>query len=283
MFEKLNNSWELVKASARVLQQDKELLIFPIISTIGLVIVSAVFLLPMIFGNLLDSFFNSQTMVFGYVVLFLFYIVQYVVIFFANTALVGAAQIRLRGGDPTVSDGFRIAMGHLPAIFGYALISATVGVILKALARKGNTFGRIIISLIGFAWNVSTFLVVPILVTENVGPIEAIKRSVALLKRTWGEQVIGNFGLGAFFNLVYFGLVILGAGLFVTAAVVVQSLVVAIVVAVLFIILLALVGLINSALSGIYTAAVYEYAANGQSNGAFFEASMVKNAFVTRG
>ncbi len=77
--------------------------------------------------------------VMGFVVAFLFYLVQYVVIFYANTALVGAAMIRLNGGDPTVRDGFRIANSRFGAIIGYALIAATVGMILKALIpKKGN-------------------------------------------------------------------------------------------------------------------------------------------------
>lgn len=279
MIEKLSNSWNLVKASAQVLQKDKELLIFPIFSAIGLLIVSASFFLPVLFGNLLDSLFNNQVGVFGYVFLFAFYLVQYLVIFFANTALVGAAQIRLRGGDPTVSDGFRIAFEHLGAIFGYALIAATVGLILKTISRKSNGIGRFIISLIGFTWNIATFLVVPILVAENIGPIKAIKRSVTLLKKTWGEQIIGNFGLGAVFNLVYFVMILLGIGLGLVTSIVFESLYATIAVVVIFIILFALVSLVNSALSGIYTAAVYEYASSGQA-GNFFNENMVKNAFT---
>lgn len=282
MIEKLSNSWNLVKASAQVLQKDKELLIFPIFSAIGLLIVSASFFLPLLFGNLLDALFNNQIQVFGYVFIFAFYLVQYLVIFFANTALVGAAQIRLRGGDPTVSDGFRIALVHLGAIFGYALIAATVGLILKTFSKKSNGLGRFIISLIGFAWSVATFLVVPILVTENIGPFSAIKRSVTLLKKTWGEQIIGNFGLGAVFNLIYFVFILLGIGLCLVTALVFQSLYATIAVVVLFVILFALISLINAALSGIYTAAVYEYASTGRA-GNFFNENMVRNAFARSG
>ena len=109
MLQRITNSWELVKASARVLAADKELLIFPILSTVGVLAVTAVFILPMIVGGIFDSLFSDEFSVFGTVAVFLFYIVQYTIIFFANTALVGAAMIRLRGGDPTVGDGIRIA------------------------------------------------------------------------------------------------------------------------------------------------------------------------------
>lgn len=280
MIEKIKNSWSLIVASAKVLQADKELLIFPILSAVGVLVLSILFFVPLIFGNLLDSLFGSQSGIFGYIVLFLFYIIQYMVIFFANTALVGAAQIRLRGGDPTVSDGLRIASSHLGAIFGYALIAATVGIILKAASEKSKGLGRFIISLIGFAWNIATFLVVPVLVTEGIGPIQAIKRSVELLKKTWGEQLIGNFGLGAVFNLAYIVLFILGLGLAAAAGILTESIWAVAVVAVIFILLFIITALVNSALSGIFTAAVYEYAASGRASG-FFDENMVRNAFIS--
>jgi hypothetical protein len=47
MFQRLSNSWELVKASAAVLRSDKELAIFPIVSAVGSLIVLATFAIPM--------------------------------------------------------------------------------------------------------------------------------------------------------------------------------------------------------------------------------------------
>jgi hypothetical protein len=279
MFNKLQSSWVLVKSSARVLWEDKELLVFPIISVIGLLVVSALLFVPLLFGNLLDAFFGGENGIFGYIVLFLFYLLQYFIIFFANTALVGAAQIRLRGGDPTIGDGLRIAASRFGAILGYALIAATVGLILKAFKDKSKGWGRFVFSLIGFAWNVATFLVVPVLAAENIGPIAAIKRSVSLLKKTWGEQIIGNFGLGMVFNLVYIVLFIAGIGLTAAVGFTFESLWAVAVVAAIFIVLFAFTALVNSALSGIFTAAVYEYAANGRDS-AFFEGELVHNAFV---
>ena len=104
-------------------------------------------------------------------------------IFFCNTALVGAALIRLRGGDPTVADGFRIAASRVGPILGYALIAATVGMVLRAISERSGFLGRLVVSLVGFAWNLATFLVVPVLVVEDVGPIEAVQRSASYLGR----------------------------------------------------------------------------------------------------
>ena len=122
MLNRIGNSWELIKASARVLQADKELMIFPIVSAIGTLIVSAIFFLPMILSNFFDAVVLGGGEVLGLVVLFIFYIAQYTVIFFANTALVAAAMIRLKGGDPTLADGFRAAFPRIGPIFGYWLI-----------------------------------------------------------------------------------------------------------------------------------------------------------------
>jgi hypothetical protein len=277
MFQKISNSWELVKESMRVLQADKELLIFPVISSIGVIIVTLTFLLPMIFAGAFDSIFANGGEVMGFVVVFAFYIVEYTVIFFANTALVGAAMIRLRGGDPTVSDGIRIATSRFGVILGYALISATVGMILRVISQRSETIGKIIASLFGTAWNVATFLVVPVLAVEDVGPIEAIKRSTSLLKRTWGEQIAGNLGIGAVFGLAFFGLIMVGIALVVMVASLNSTLLLILTVAVLLV-AMVLLGLLQSALNGIYTAAVYQYANEGKAS-TFYSQQLVENAF----
>ncbi len=280
MFERLSNSWELVKSSARVLMADKELLVFPLISSIGVMIVSAVFIVPSIFANLFDAALPKNLQVVRYVVLFLFYVVQYTVIFYMNTALVGAALIRLRGGDPTLKDGFQIASKHFGPIVGYALIAATVGVILKSITDRSKGLGRFVVNLIGLAWNLATFLVVPVLAVEDVGPVDAVKRSVELLKRTWGEQIAGNIGLGSVFGLIILGVVVVGGALIGVAFAVFESPVLAIVFGAGMVLMFVLIGLVNSTLSGIYTAAVYQYAVSGQSDG-FFEPGLVENAFRT--
>jgi hypothetical protein len=277
MFQRLANSWELVKESLRVLQADKELMIFPVISSIGVVIVSLTFILPMIIAGAFDSFFARGGEVMGFIVLFVFYIVEYTVIFFANTALVGAAMIRLRGGDPTVNDGLKIASSRFGVILGYALISATVGMILRLISQRGGTIGRIVTGLFGLAWNVATFLVVPVLAAENVGPIDAVKRSTSLLKRTWGEQIAGNIGIGAVFGLLIMGVIILGIVLVILFASL-ESSALMILTLVVFTLIVVLLGLVHSALNGIYTAAVYQYATEGKTSG-LFNQQLVEGAF----
>ena len=116
MFRRLSNSWQLVKASWAVLRADKELVVFPIVSGIASIIVIITFAVPMFLAGLFEAMFAGQSgaaSIVGYVLVFLFYLAQYFVILFANTALVGAAMIRLDGGDPTVGDGFVPGLGVL--------------------------------------------------------------------------------------------------------------------------------------------------------------------------
>lgn len=276
MFKKLENSWELAKASWRVLQADKELMIFPIVSFFASLLVLVTFAVPSFLAGIFDSVVAGNVGIMGALVGFAFYTVMYFVTFFMNAALVGAAMIRLEGGDPTVGDGFRIALDHVSSILGYALISATVGMILRWFSERAGVVGRIVVSLIGFTWNVATYLVVPVLVMEKVGPVDAVKRSGSLLKQTWGEQLVGNFGIGTVFGWIGFLVFLLGGG-FVALAIATGSAALIVTAVIITILMIIAVALINTTLKGIYTAAVYQYAATGET--AAFDPAMIKNAF----
>lgn len=270
MLDKLTNSWQLVKSSAEVLKADKELLLFPLVSGIAVILVTVGFFVPsFLVGGLLRGAGSGVGMsAAGWILLFAYYLVQYAVIFFFNTALVGAAMMRLEGGDPTVKDGLRIAWSKLGPILGYAAIAATVGMILRAVSERTEGLSRFLVGLLGMGWNLATFLVVPVLVAHDVGPIEAIKESARTLKRTWGEQVAGNVGLGLAFGVVYVLFGITGTGLIVLAAMSGQGWLVIIAVAGVALVFV-LLALVQSALTGIYSAALYRYAIRGEAGGVF--------------
>ena len=119
---RLSNSWQLAKSSWAVLRADKELIVFPIVSGAAALIVFALFALPLWASGYFDRLDDGgNARVTGFVVLFALYVVLYTVINFCNAALVGAALIRLRGGDPTARDGFNIASQHVGAIVGVVL------------------------------------------------------------------------------------------------------------------------------------------------------------------
>jgi hypothetical protein len=269
MFERFARSWALLRASGTVLRQDKELLIFPVCSAVASLLIVVSFAAPLFASGAMERWGNAGEVPLEAMLLaFVFYLSQYFVVFFFNTALVGAAMIRLDGGDPTVADGLRIARSKFWTILGYAGIAATVGLILRMIEQRAGFIGRWIVGLLGVAFTVTTFLTVPILVSRDVGRVEAIKESASLLKKTWGENIVGNGGLalafflayaalvGIAFPLVYFELQMnapaLAAGL---AALAVSAAV--------------LLALIQAALQGVYSAALYRYATDSHSNAAF--------------
>ena len=275
MFRSLSNSWALVKASIRVLQADKELMLFPVVSGIALLLVSISFFVPTYL--LLPGLESGETpRALAYAIGFLFYVVQYFVIIYFQTGLVGAAMIRLNGGDPTVKDGLRIANERLGVILSYALIAATVGMILRALRERLGFVGGLISALGGFAWSLATFFVVPVLAAKKVGPFDAISESAALLKKTWGEQLAGGGGIGLVFGLLMFGYIVFIGVVFALVASLQST---AIYIALSIAAVVGFLGLIlvSSTLGGIYSAALYRFAQDGSVN--FFDRELLREAF----
>lgn len=283
MFERFSRSWALIKASASVLQKDKELMVFPAVSSVAAILVAGSFLLPlflMVQGNP-DAFKEGEELSpVWYVWAFAFYMSQYFVIFFFNTALVGAASIRLEGGDPTVADGLRIAWSKIGTILGYAAIAATVGMILRAIEERAGWIGKWVAGLLGAAWTVATFMVVPVLVHKHIGPLDAVKESALLLKKTWGENLIGQGGVGLIFGLLQVGLWMLVGFLAVASASTKSIGLVATIVIVGFLCSLIL-ALLQAALSGIYAAALYRYA-EGHVNAPEFSGDLLQHAFAVK-
>lgn len=271
----MGNSLALMKASANVLKLDKELMVFPVMSGIASLLVIGSFIAPIVVTGAGDVFANGDASYLALSVMFLFYVVQYTIIFFFNSALVGAALIRLDGGDPTVGDGLAIASKRMGAILGYAVIAATVGMVLRMISERGGIFAKIASMIAGMAWTLATYLAVPVLVTKDIGPIDAIKESAAIFKRTWGEQVAGNFGLSWAMTLVFMAWTALSFGVgYVAAAIMPAAILPVIGITLVGYVFLALVG---SALGGIYTAALYRFAMTGDAGS--FDANIMGNAF----
>ena len=262
-----------MRASWDVLKQDKELLLFPLLSGICCVLVLASFAGPIL--ALTDWQAAGESMTAGatqalsdsdgslsmeqamhMLVLFAFYCCNYFVIIFFNAGLIACAQIRMEGGDPTVKDGLHAAWSRLPAIAGWAVLAATVGLVLRLIEERSSLVGKIVAGLLGMAWSITSFLVVPILVIENESPLSALRRSAVMLKKTWGEQLIGNFSFGFIFLLLAL------PGVFVLVLGISANSVPLIVVSVLYFIAISLA---QSALQGIFQAALYLYMRDGEA------------------
>jgi len=282
MFDRMSRGWELARESWNVLKLDRELLVFPFLSGLACLVVLASFALPLWGAGFFDDVGKDNAAPQNplmYVVLFAFYFVNYFVIVFFNSALVGCAIIRFKGGDPTVADGFRAATDRLPQILGWALVAATVGLVLKLIESRSEKVGQIVAGLMGMAWSAVTYFVVPVIVIERKGPIEATKRSLAILRRTWGEALTANFGIGFVIFLVSLvGIVPMVLGVLAFSAGLVPLGVLGIGVG---IVLLLIVNLILSALNAIVIAALYLYAAEG-SVPRYFDNRLLADAFVSK-
>jgi hypothetical protein len=168
-------------------------------------------------------------------------------------------MLRLNGGDPTFSYGLKMASGRLKYILEWALLSATVGLILQAISSRSGIIGKIVIGMVGFAWSVATYFVVPIIAFEQVGPIKAIKRSATVLKSSWGEALVSNLGIGViFFLLALVGLIPLIVGFVIGGS---FAIIAGIILAVVYWLCLAVLA---SAVSGVLVTALYRYATTGK-------------------
>lgn len=248
-------SWELMKLSFGVIRKDKEILLFPLISGIVMVTIMLSFILGIFFTGLFVT--SSVLMI---VFFFLLYVILYFVGIYFNTAVIGCAMIRLQGGDPTLKDGFRIANENIKSIFAWAIVAATVGLILRALSEKMDVLGKIIMSIIGFAWTMATFFVIPVMIYEKLSVGKAIKRSAYVFKDTWGETFISQFGFGLiFFLLGILGIIPIALGFMAGGIFMWVGLIVAFA---YFIVLFCL----STAAQGVLVAALYRYATTGQLN-----------------
>ena len=205
--------------SLQVIKENKKLLLFPILSSIALIFILATFAggLFASSGMDIDRLFDrlaESNQILVYALLFVYYLVNYFVIVFFNMALIHCARLIFDGKEATLSDGLNYSGSRLGAILSWAMLSATVGVILKALEDRLGAIGDIVVNLIGAVWSIATFFAVPVIAYENVGPLEAVKRSVLIMKEKFGETIGANFSFGAFFLLGYVIVFIAGAALF---------------------------------------------------------------------
>jgi hypothetical protein len=269
MFESIGRSIELFKTSWGILMEDKKLLVFPLLSGIISLIVLATFIIPLVVGQFLGGLFF-------YAALFVFYLASYFVVIFFNTALISCVNARLQGRNMSVGEGLSNALRHFTPILGWALLSATVGIILQLIRERGGIVGQIASAIAGGAWGLVTFFVVPVLVLEDKGVFDAIKESTALIRKTWGESIIGSGSI----MLVFIVIGVLGL-LGVFATMMLGSIVLFGIALVLFIALVIVLAVVAAAMQGIFVTALYSYAKTGTVPAAYNK-DLIQNAFVQK-
>jgi hypothetical protein len=263
---KISNSWRLMKTSLGVLRKDKEIMIFPVLSFVACAIILLSFFVGFWFIGLPSI--NSMAWLWVVSMILIYFVLFFIVIFF-NTAVIACANIRLNGGDPTVSDGLRIASENIGRILIWALISATIGMILQAIRERAGWVGRLIAGIVGIAWAYVTFFIIPVLIFEKKGIAPSIRRSASLFKQTWGETIIGTLGFGIIFILLaLLGIIPIILGVYLGST---TSIIIGVIVAFFY---WAFIGVVASATNGIYVAAMYQFATKKQVPSGF-DSSMI--------
>lgn len=211
-FDRLSNGWRISMNSFKVLRENKQLVVFPILSGISLLLIMGSFVTIVLAAAGWDvDAVNEPGETTSVLYLFLFYLVNYFVVVFFNTALIHCSRLYFHGEEVTLEKGLRFSMSRVGAIFAWSMFAATVGTVLRLIEENAGWLGKLIIGLIGVVWSIATFFVVPVIAYENAGPIEAFKRSTQLMKEKWGESI----GAGFSFGLVQIvALIVVGVPLF---------------------------------------------------------------------
>lgn len=203
-FDRLSTGWRITMNSFSILKKNRQLIIFPILSGISLLLMMGIFILGIfdVAGWDVD-YINTDNDVVNYAIMFLFYFVNYFVVVFFNMALIHCSKLYFNGEEVSVSIGLKFSASRIGVILSWALFAATVGTILKIIQENSGWLGKIITGLVGIVWGITTFFVVPVIAYENLGPFAAFKRSTQLMKEKWGESLAATFSLGLIQTLVF--------------------------------------------------------------------------------
>lgn len=283
-----SRSWQITKLSFSVINKDRELLGFALLSFIFSAIFSLAMIVPSVLPDIISGGKSVQTLeIYQYLLIFLTYFGLAFIATFFNVCVVYTAKVRFEGGNATFSESIRFALSRIGLIARWSALSATVGLLLNLLERVAASFGKvgeivakIIIALMGAAWSIATIFVVPILVYDGVGPIDAVKKSMRAVKETWGENIVRSLGLG----LMNFLAILLVAGLSVGLTILLSNqfatagLLTGIAIGGC---LLLLTGLIFKVAGLIFSTALYVYA-NKKIVATDFDENVIKGAFKSK-
>ena len=266
--ETLARTWELMTESFAVLSRDKKLILFPVLSTLALIAMDFPFVLGV--AGIVQYTSSSDR----YAIMFLFYWANCVVIIFFNSALMACASISLTGGSPTLADGFRAAGSRFGRIVLWSIIAGTVGFVLGTFRRRGGLLERLVFYILGVAWWMATYFIIPVIILEDLDVFGSFKRSSELFRQQWGEEVVSNFS----FRVLSFLLVFLPAIVLLVLAARVFGGTGALVGGVVSLAYLAVMFHVVAAAQGIFTVALYHFASDGQI-GPGFAPELLQSAF----
>jgi hypothetical protein len=266
---RVTRSFALVGQSYRVLMQDKELMVLPLLS--GVLIIGVV--LSFFFGFDLRSRLETEDEQLLVVPGLLLYFVTYAIGIFFQAAIVAGATERLRGGDPTIGSALAAAGRRIVPILLWALVAATVGMLLRAIQDRAGFIGKIVVAMVGAAWSLATFFVVPVIVLEEHSIGGSFSRSLDVFKKAWGETFVGGATIGIAAVCAWLTLIAV-VGLLAWAGAGVLTFVVGAAGAVLLAVLVP-------ALQGVFVASLYQFATGGTAP-AGFDRDLLGHAFTRK-
>lgn len=263
---RFGRGWRLAKDSATVLRSDRSLTLFPVVGTVAALVAVALLIAP---GVALAASIDTWWPLVPFGIL-AFYGATFVTIY-AGVGLAAASAQVMDGRPTTVAEGLRAARARRGLIARWALVQTSVGLVLSVLQGLANSdngiarlVGTIVVGLVGAAWGVATFFVVPLLAFEDVGPKAALRRSIGMVRERWGEGAVGTASIGGIVYVV--GL--LPAGLLIAAGIVLGG-PAGIAIAVVGGVVLLAVVVIGNALSAIFRVALYRFATTDRPDAAF--------------
>jgi len=261
MKERMRRSWSLARASWSVLRAHRSLLVYPLVSASVIAVLGGLLPVALAWVRLFDESVDPGFSVRGVVAFVLVYMVTFTIVLFCNVALVAEVIARFDGLPRATPSGWSVAKSELRGIVAYAVFASTVASVLSlVLSRAGRGLG-ILSLLLPASWSLGTFLAVPILVVERVGPREALARSASLLRATWGKQFLGSFGIFVIKWLAIALVIVAGVLLIILTALTAFAPLVLLAV-ILVVAAVALVLVMGSAVTTVYSAATYRHVTN---------------------
>lgn len=263
--DRIHRGFRLAGASFKVLRADRGLMLLPVLSFVAMAIVAGVYAAGLFAMGALSAHTSPAALI------PLYFAISFIAIF-ANASVVATADLYLQGRTPTLGDGIHVATTRVGKLASWAVLTTTVGLIVRGLEQRAGIVGRIVFSLVGMAWSVLTFMVVPVLLFEDLGLTDSVKRSASLFRQRWGEQLVGNGSIGFAVFLVAV-VAMMPVGIVFAVSPVVGTVVAVVVLGALM--------AASAALTGIFNAALYRYATTGVANGPF-DASDLQGSFRAR-
>ena len=259
---KLRASWLLFKETWRYLQTDREMLVLPLLAALmSLVLVGFLVFVFVLSGGreVLSRLASEDFSVLGWLFVFGCYVIVAFTMATSQAGISHAVYTRAHSGDSTLGQSLKIAFSHWPSLLLWSMITSTVGVFLQMIVEKSRLLGRLFSLLLGSAWSVLTYFVVPAMVIDKKTAFESISKSTQVFKATWGETIVSNVTLGAVFLIAHVLMLVSMIGLVIACAV--SNLITPMfVIFAVNVALLLLAILIQSTMEGILKTLLYIYA-----------------------